>query len=456
MTDVAINPPVAERTPEQTERVAWSVLLLAFACFCAIFLASAIGIYYFLFQSTVSMDTELTVGRGTAIVRGADLDERPEQGRRTSFDRLSTIRTDSVGQATLTFYDQQSDTPAIASLTMNSSTSLMMEEFTRPRFEWSTSNYVIRLGQFSGRLDINTSDSSLPLVEMVITTTDGTQIQLLEGGRYSITANNVQVRVETFSGSARFTAVGYEQTLNAGERVWYNLNSHELVPLSPYVQLVATDSFNATNVVSSTTPSGTATWGCYNFANEFDNVFGSFGLVMEDGRPALHFMRAGSDQHGETGCSTAFTSGGGAGVDVSGYPYLALEASFRIDRQSINACGDVASECAMMLQLDYIPVNQDRAVSWHHGFYLWSADPSTRTRCETCTQEHEIVNTGMWFRYRSDNLFAQFSADRRPERILALRIYSSGHEFDAYVSDVSVLANTQIDPIPVGDPSLQG
>jgi hypothetical protein len=37
-----------------------------------------------------------------------------------------------------------------------------------------------------------------------------------------------------------------------------------------------------------------------------------------------------------------------------------------------------------------------------------------------------------------------------------MKVYASGHEYDVYVSEVSLFASEQIDPVPVGDPSLQG
>jgi hypothetical protein len=232
----------------------------------------------------------------------------------------------------------------------------------------------------------------------------------------------------------------------------YNLTTDEITPLSPYVRLLGTTAFDETNVFASNSESTSPAWTCFSNANPFDNVMGTFGLVVEEGRPVLHLTRVGSDQHGETTCITSQSGG----IDVSGYQYLSLEVVFKIASQSLSGCGEVGSECPLMLQLDYLPVGGGEGRYWNHGFYLWNSQPSYPSSCQTCPQEHEIVNSGVWYRYRSDNLFGSLLGDVRPSRIVALRVYASGHEYDTYVSEVSLYASGQIDPVPVGDPSLQG
>jgi hypothetical protein len=243
--------------------------------------------------------------------------------------------------------------------------------------------------------------------------------------------------------------------LTDGERIMYNISTSELTPLPVYTNLIESNTFDESNVFASNPEGVPSAWGCFNAAN--DNVLGVFGLVTEDGRPSLHYARGGgSVAHGETGCSLAFTSDGRPGVDVSPYSYISFEVTFKIQNQSLSGCGQDGSECPMMLQLDYIPVGQQEAVRWHHGFYVWNSQPTFPPRCLTCTEEHEVVNGGAWYTYRSENLLALIPPVNHPDRLLALRVYSSGHEYDVYVNETSLYASEQIDPVPVGDPSLQG
>jgi hypothetical protein len=266
------------------------------------------------------------------------------------------------------------------------------------------------------------------------------------------------VWVEPYRGSAELTVGTYSRVLQAGERVRYNVAFAEVTNLPPRLNLIENNTFNETNVFSSNQAVAPSAWGCYTSAN--DGTLGTFGLANITGRPVLHFLRANTVAHGETGCATALTSDEGPGIDIRGYEYLSLEVLFRIDRQSLSGCGEQGSECPLMLRLEYQPaVSPQPDPYWIHGFYLWNSNPNYPQTCLTCDQEHEIVNMGNWYRYRSENLLNQFALlppEMQPVRLLALRVYASGHEYDVYLDEVSLYASEEVDPIPVGDPSLQG
>jgi hypothetical protein len=446
---VAKHPSIDERQLK-AQHLAWGVLLLAFAVFCVLCVASGIGIHYFLFKSTIPMQTELTVGRGTAIVTHPDLNEQPVQSRLPLNNRVM-VSIDSVGQAILSFYDTQDDAQQlVASVILSSNTTVDLEELSRPRFAWSTAGYEVHIDKFSGRIDVTIPDGLERPVQMLLESASGGRIRLTENGRYSITANNAQILVETISGRAELVVEMFDQNVGSGERVMYNLATSEISSLNPYIRLLGTDAFDEIGVFASNAEPTTATWECFNRANLIDNIPGSFGVVVEDGRPVLHFTRTGSSQNGESVCHT---SQGGTAIDVSGYQYLSVEVVFKINSQSLSGCGQLGSECPLMLRLEYVPAVpsvEEPARLWNHGFYLWNSQPTYPLICDTCTQQHENVNGGIWYRYRSDNLFGVFIGDNRPVEIVALRVYASGHEYDVYVSEVSLLASANIDPAPVG------
>lgn len=448
MTDAVAKRPSIDDRQLKAQHLAWVVLLVAFAFFCVLCLASGFGIHYFLFKSTVPMLTELTVGRGTAIVTNPDLTPVPIEAFMTVSNR-AVVRTDQVGQAILSFYDTPQDIQQlVASVILSSNTSVDLEELSRPRFEWSTAGYEIHLDKFSGRIDVTIPDGLERPVQIQIESASDGQVRLAESGRYTITANNAQILVESISGVAELVVGEFDQNISSGERVMYNLATSELSSLNPYVRLLGTSAFDETNVFASNPPASSVVWTCYRSAN--DSVEGTFELAEEEGRSVLQFRRVGSTQHGESGC---LTSQGGTAIDVSDYQYLSVEVVFKINSQSLSGCGQVGSECPLMLRLDYVPAVpsvQERARWWNHGFYLWNSQLSYPSICDTCTQEHEIINGNVWYRYRSDNLFGVLRDDDRPVEIISLRVYASGHEYDVYVSEVSLLASANIDPIPVG------
>ncbi|MBK9749758.1 MAG: hypothetical protein IPO91_23695 [Chloroflexi bacterium] len=111
---------------DRTQRVAWGVLLISFAIFCLLCVASVIGAYFFLFESTLPMESELRVSRGTAVVVGSDM---IEQGVRTGLQLFNSalISTDTISQAALTVYDQNRENFPVATLTLQSGTAVDMK-----------------------------------------------------------------------------------------------------------------------------------------------------------------------------------------------------------------------------------------------------------------------------------------------------------------------------------------
>ena len=458
MADAALKQPPIGRARLTTQQIAWGTVLLAFALFCVLFLISGLALHYFLFESTIPMPTRLTVGRGTTIATEANLELTVVRSSEPySLENGYNVSTDDVGQAMLTFYDDRAgEQQVIATAILHGNSSVDLRQITRPRFTWSTSGYTVRLTKFDGRMELRIL-ADMPDVNFTIQTEQGAEIRFLEGGRYGITANVAQVRVEPHSGSAELTVGTYERILQAGDRVMYDVNFSEVTNLPPRINLIENNTFNDSNVFASNPTIAPSAWGCYTDAN--DNALGTFGLANMNGRPVLHFLRASTVAYGETGCATALTSDGRPGIDIRGYQYLSLEALFRIDRQSLSGCGERGSECPLMMRLEYQPAVSNPDPYWIHGFYLWNSNPSYPATCLTCSQEHEIVNTGNWYRYRSENLlnrFALLPPEMQPVRLLALRVYASGHEYDVYLDEVSLFASEGTDPIPVGDPSLQG
>lgn len=108
------------------QRLAWGVLLLAFAAFCVIAVTSIIVVYYFAFQSSVSMQATLQVARGTVGVQEPSEAEQSER-RERDISRGTVITTDrmeALSQATITFRDFQQGNRIVAVVTLRSDTSV--------------------------------------------------------------------------------------------------------------------------------------------------------------------------------------------------------------------------------------------------------------------------------------------------------------------------------------------
>ncbi|MBC7813681.1 MAG: hypothetical protein H7175_21165 [Burkholderiales bacterium] len=433
------------------QRLAWGVMLLAFAIFCVICVASTIGVNYFMFQSTLPMSSLLLVGRGTVgITEISDPVERVERVQR-SISQSTSVGTDSQSQATLSFRDTYRDGALVAAITLKRESELTLRDASRPRFEWSTINYRIDLYNVTGELDIVVAQNLGRNLNMVIRTQQGALIYISESGRYVINVTDDQVQVVNREGMALLKLPNQEQghDIPIGEQAVAHMAGGDVVLTPSYIDLLQNSTFQETflpEVVGDDAVREIPTaWGCGNAPNTIPRSY--FESQMLDGRATLHLFR-GDDatSHGETTCTQPLGTRDQP-LDVSGYAYLALRATFRIDFQSLNTCGDRGSECPLMLRLDYMD-NEGHLQVWRHGFYARSdAQAEYPIRCDSCTQDHEFINEQAWYTYETGNLYTLFPEVRRPVSIVSLIFYASGHQYNVHVSEMSLLAG-QLAPAP--------
>ncbi len=78
---------------------AWGILWLALSAFCVACAATGVGVYYFLFNSTVLLQSQVATSRGTLGVTGTDLLELVvrDQPRYLLLGDSVTINSDSQG-----------------------------------------------------------------------------------------------------------------------------------------------------------------------------------------------------------------------------------------------------------------------------------------------------------------------------------------------------------------------
>ena len=439
---------------DRTQRVAWGVLLISFAIFCLLCVASVIGAYLFLFESTMPMESELRVSRGTAVVVGSDM---LEQGVRTGVQLFNSalISTDAISQAALTVFDQNHDNLAVATVTLKSGSAVDMKNVSRPRFDWGTQAYWMDFASVYGDIDVYIPQNLGRDILITLRTTQGTAVWLTAPGQYSIVAVGTQVAVTNNGGEAVLIRPGQQGSdrIPAGETIIYQVDTDTLDTSLALTSLIGSRTFTPENVADYNDPNSRSayTWRCNSVENDAPD--GIYRLLTEDSRPTMNFYRDdGAVSHAETSCSLSF---GTQGFDVSRLTYLSVRATFKVAGHSLSTCGSQGSECPLMLRMDYYPVDSatnergGELVSWIHGFFsTFRPELNYPLNCDSagCTQ-HEIVNQDTWYIYESGNLLTQPLLPR-PDAITVFRFYASGHEYDVYVSEISLLADGH--EIPLG------
>jgi hypothetical protein len=445
VTDAAGGFPAALPLPAQqrSQRIAWGVLLLSFSVFCVLCLLVTLGVHYFFFQSRVAMPSLLVVSRGTAGLTESDLIEQVVRQGREIYNR-AVISTDALSQATISFIDRSQHDRLIASVTLRSRSALDLERVERPRFDWSAEPYIIELGGVSGDVMVSVGERLGRDLLLRLKTAHGTSIQLSPGGRYNLSATADQTQVISLRGTAAITTPDRQSfAVLDGQRALFDHASRQMVFSAGYQDLIVTDGFSSDNMVdmnASAVPLSGAVWRCRSV--QVSPPEGAFSLESIDGRSAIRMQRGGgANSHGETFCIQNLGLTAQEGLDVSAFDSLSWRVTFKIVSQSLGVCGSQGSECPLMLRMDYIPTSGERAISWYHGFYVMpSAQFEYPLRCDSCTQDHQNINENAWYTYDSGNLFTLIPESQRPKSILNVRFYASGHEYDVYVEDVSLLA----------------
>lgn len=427
------------------ERVAWIVLLGAFVLFCTVTLSTVFGVYNYMFQSSVPLPAILQVAKGTIGITGSDQIEAVERGARDLTNTVTSISTDSLSQATIQFRDEQGSGALLAAVTLQGNTLVTYNYADRPRFEWSVNPQRIQFSRLQGELDILVTGAHDQSFQMDVYTDDldidsGVHIQLLSNGRYRLGVTEDEIRLLNLDGAARAffqDEARNQRSAGAGDELVVRIGNRRMTSTS------TTDSALSNTVFSLLDWRETANelpeWQCT--IRQEQPPAGNYSLEDFDGRVALRLRRVNNAQaNGEVRCVQAFA---GDGLDVSSYDSLRVVTTFRPNYQSLSVCGKAASECPLMLRIDYRE-SDGRRGAWLRGFY-YEESANARMRCDSCIQDHVDTYQAVWYTYDSDNLFNLIAEESRPERILSVTFYASGHQFDTVVSEMALLlgsANT--------------
>lgn len=424
------------------DRIAWGILLVAFALFCMLCAGLTLGVYLFFFESTAPLPAVLQVGRGTALLTSSDFSERGIRVRDPLLDLPILISMDTQSQSTISFYVPRDEgVQLIAAVTLKNDSSLRLRQATIPRFDWSRGGYFIDLRELSGEIDVLVASDLDRSILVQVGTGQGVLVQMTTTGRYVVDSSSTRVRLTTREGEAIIFARNRNQArlVTAGQEGVVFATRDEPALITARENLLENGYFSLyipANVEGSlVSPPGR--WGCANTQDALPR--GAYGPDSFEGRPALRLIRGGgADTNGQTRCRQPYAS---PGADVREFNFLELETTFLVNYQSLSKCGTRGSECPLMLRIEYVDVNDVRR-EWYQGFYYFN-DPvyDYPNRCESCIYgEHRQINEKVWYTFKSGNLFTSISADARPAHIRTVEFYASGHQYDLFVSEISLFA----------------
>ena len=446
------------------ERIAWIVLLGAFALFCSLTLTGIFGVYHYLFRSTVPMSALLNVAKGTVGITGADLRETVEREREDLTNTVTSISTDSLSQATIQFRDAvESDSvsaPLLAAVTLQGDTFVTFNHAIRPRFDWSQDPQHIQFSRLTGQLDVLvTGVQDHPFFLMDIYTDDlntdrGVHIQLRSNGRFRLTVSEDEIRLLNLAGavSAFFgDDPALRNPVEAGKELLIRIGNRSIRTLDTTRILSVNGDFSLqdTPIGQVYTPDAPPSWSCRGLPAQ--DPPGYYSLVEYDGRVGVSLRRhSNATTHGEISCMQVFEA---ESLDARAFESLSILATFSLNYQSLSLCGTKGSECPLMVHINYSTNYRqaDNISNWFRGFYYEDQAASQyKKRCSSCLQDHIDTNANVWYTFDSGNLLNLIAEEEQPVFINSIRFYASGHQFDAVVSEVILLAVESSDALASG------
>ncbi|MCS6888621.1 MAG: hypothetical protein NZQ09_10460 [Chloroflexus sp.] len=336
---------------------------------------------------------------------------------------------------------------------------------------WHSGTLQVTLEQTGGYVRYDLRDGQpFQTVRFTVLLGDA-QVELLAGGSYSIGLYPPERRVIRIdgrpalvadiavrSGSAIVTGVvGQPVRLVAGQRIEVDPSGLPGLPVPARWELIRDGGFslfseaeynNTTRADDPTLPRAT-TWQVSGTPNLPLPERGFFRLVMvcqppsdssncppEYRRTAAWFYRTGRQVNGFVTSIRQLLGVHGAGVDVSEFRSLVFSLWARIDYQSLPAAGDRGTECPVMIRIvarrsSPADPDEERVVC----IYTAASDDELRVRADGVF--YQRVEPATWAQFRVDLRAEGWLPDYRYLR--SVEIYANGHDYDARVTNVSLV-----------------
>ncbi len=226
------------------EKLAWTVLLCAFALFLVLAISIPLGVNWYIQNTSVAQPASLQGTNGVTLVETVGTRTDPvavEQGRaKEDVLENSVLRTDPDSQASVVFFDR-------STLTIFPNSTVTLTEMRQPRFGRSQQPNQIIVTVNSGRVRAQVAPSTSRPIHFQVRTLQAPAPHggiVLEPGSYAIETSNEMTHVSVRSGQAIVTGqTGQETLLQANERAEIQLGRAAVGPLPAKRNLLVNSDF---------------------------------------------------------------------------------------------------------------------------------------------------------------------------------------------------------------------
>jgi hypothetical protein len=422
----------APRTSRGQTRRAWRVLLISFVCFAIIL--SGIGIGFSTYRSNA---TKPRGGSVRQIVTGSQAQVRSRQQsfwndltEGSTVNEGDTVRTGDDTRMIITLFDNTE-----VDLSANSVVS-----FERLRAsQYLDKNAAIALRQENGKLVVTeNADSEYNRVQVDVLTRGATVEARQPGTKFRVLVLPSQpddpgrVDVSVLGGAdVSVQAVGQRVTVANGQQTIVTFGTSPSPPTVKQRELVENGNFSIGG--NSRTQMPTHWQREEDDGNDGTGVRATEEIVPDTirGQPvnALHFVRTGGNVDSDligVQQTLAFS-------ELDEYDSVTLSADIKVVSHSLSAGGELGSEYPLIFLVRYVDTKND-PVELGRAFYVQN-DSGNRTDNGKVLGTQVKANT--WTDTFHWDLKQAYPA---PYKLVSILVYASGHDYDAYVANISIVA----------------
>jgi len=398
-----------KRSPE---RVAWGLLFLSFFVFCFAIIVVPLGIRWYILHAEKEHEASVESLVGTVVVE-PPVGRGPVPlgaGESMAVPEGSIIRVDETSEAVITVFEH-------SFLRLFSGSTVRLDRMRSPRYEPSPLPNVIHLKLSGGQIHIGTALSLDSPLDFQVTTLQADSL-LSADGSYGIEASNDRSNITVYDrGHAQVSAASETVELITRQR------TEVVFGQSPQPATGAARNLIVNGDFSEGLNKG---WRAFNDqGNDEGNIDGEFEMVVDEGRKAVKLSRsAGHGNHCETILEQAIDQ-----TLPEPVTSLIVRATVKVRYQSLSGGGYLSSEYPLMFRITYRDV-YDSEAEWLQGFYYQNLEANP-------TAFGSQIPRDSWYFFESENLLGSLSV--RPYRIIRLRVYASGWDYESLISDVNLI-----------------
>lgn len=389
------------------ERLAWSVLIAAFAVFCALLILIPRGVDLYLSTAMSSRPVQLDVIRGTVLWLPAGGHQEVNATDRQSVGEGEVIRTAPDSEALLSFFDGSN-----VELWPNTTIRIVRSQSSTYRDSAS----AVTLDQETGHTRFQIA---IPVTQSrrfeVITPQAST---LLREGSYRIEEANDTTTVTVTNGSATVSNVQDAVEVLKGE--WTHVADGD-VPTqpTPSIHNLITNGDFSQDLVG---------WQPGN-REANDAQPGEIIPRQQDNRTYVEIVREDGAQAAETFLHRSL------GFDVSDNNTLKLNFQLRLDHQRLSEAGALRTEFPLMVRVRYRDSAGNEA-TWTKGYAI----ATTPDANPPSTPTFRSVPQDLWVD-ESIDLFDASMVSPRPAAILWVEFAANGQGYTSDIANVQLLAD---------------